>query len=441
MPGKKYLIVIGGPTASGKTSFAIKLAQHFQTEILSADSRQFYQEMSIGTAKPNTEELQQVQHHFINNLSIKHQYNIGQYESEGLALLNNHFKTQDVAVLVGGSGLYIKALCEGLDNFPEVPLSIRQELEQVFQTFGIVALQEELAKVDPDYYARVDTNNPHRLIRALAVFRASGAPFSDFQQKSRIKRSFQTIYLQLQWPRVQLYQRINQRVDLMMEAGLLDEARKLLPYQNRVALQTVGYQELFEHFAGKHTLEVAIELIKRNSRRYAKRQLTWNRREGFWKHLKPEDFELALQYIELVRNRNFRIYSKPLSSLSSSLPLTFTPSNTKEPGRWICGSFEGQIQFLLLKEVIQKRVCFSHFYQQMDRVAPLTLDLFAHEVALQSEDHVAYLIIPLSLEPFFHKYGFQNVARESIPGKIQARWTALQHLEGLLIMQKPSLAS
>jgi tRNA dimethylallyltransferase len=295
---QKYLIVVGGPTASGKTALAIRLAAYFQAEILSADSRQFFREMSIGTAKPSIEELQQVPHHFINSHSVLDNYNVGDFERDALALLKQLYIQHNCAILVGGSGLYIKALCEGLDEFPDVPAAVRAEVDLLFKNDGLEGLQRAVAEADPDYYAVVDQQNPNRLVRALAVFRASGQPFSSFWQKNIIPRPFQAIYLWLDVDRAHLYERINQRVDDMVEKGLVEEARALLPYRGQMALETVGYQELFDFFEGQTDLDSAIELIKRNSRRYAKRQLTWMRRDGFWGLFTPDDWEGMLDYLK-----------------------------------------------------------------------------------------------------------------------------------------------
>lgn len=307
MSARKYLIVISGPTASGKTSFAIQLAQHFKTEIISADSRQFYQEMNIGTAKPSKVELSVAPHHFIGHLEINQTYSVGDFERDALALLNQLFVKHQVVILTGGSGLYIKALCEGMDHFPEVPDSIKKAIEKLYKEKGINALQEELAQSDPIYYQQVDLQNPHRLIRALSICRATTRPFSEFHNQTKPERAFTPIYLQLHWSRTKLYDRINARVDKMMQDGLLEEARQLFPLKHLNALQTVGYQELFEYIDGNHSLEEAIELIKRNSRRYAKRQLTWSRRNGFWKLIPTNDYALALQYINLAINYDFQI--------------------------------------------------------------------------------------------------------------------------------------
>lgn len=293
-----HLIVLSGPTASGKTRFAIQLAQHYNTVIVSADSRQFFREMTIGTAKPDAEELAAVPHYFINSHSVEKDYSVGQYEAEALELLQGLFKKQEVVILTGGSGLYLKAVCEGLDTFPEVPKSVQAGVEADYENYGLPYLQEALKEADPEYYAKVDLDNPHRLLRALSVCRGSGQPFSSFRQKAAAKRPFRPIYLQLQWPRATLYNRINQRVDLMMSAGLLEEARLLYPKRHLTALQTVGYQELFDYFDQKTSLEEAVALIKRNTRRYAKRQLTWFRRDGFWKLFSPSEQEAILKYID-----------------------------------------------------------------------------------------------------------------------------------------------
>ena len=299
MTPQKKLLVIAGPTASGKTALGIRLAQHYQTEILSADSRQFYQEMEIGTAKPSAEERAAVPHHFIDSLSIQQDYNIGDFERDALAFLDRFYKQQDLALMVGGSGLYIKAVCEGLDTFPAVAVGVRENLMQVLEEQGIEALQQELAVVDPVYYAKVDRANPHRLIRALEICRSTGQAFSSFQGKERRPRPFQPLTIAIQWERAVLYDRINKRVDQMIEQGLIAEAQQLYPYQHLNALQTVGYKELFDHFNGLTDLPTAIELIKRNTRRYAKRQLTWLRKQEqvHWVSSNPNMEELT-QWIE-----------------------------------------------------------------------------------------------------------------------------------------------
>lgn len=274
----KHLIVIAGPTASGKTSLSIALARHFDTAILSADSRQFYREMAIGTAKPTPQERAAAPHHFIDSLSIHDAYTVGDYERDALALIQQLHQQHDTLVMVGGSGLFIQAVCRGLDAFPEVPPGIREALNALYAEQGIAALQAELAAHDPDYYAEVDLNNPVRLIRALEVIRSSGRPFSAFRRMSPPPRPFHTTYLAIDWPREALYERIDRRVDLMLQDGLEAEARRLYPLRHLNALQTVGYQEWYGYFEEQYDRDEAIRLIKRNTRRYAKRQLTWLRR-------------------------------------------------------------------------------------------------------------------------------------------------------------------
>ena len=275
---KKVLLAVVGPTAIGKTALGIQLAKHFDTEILSADSRQFFKEMEIGTAVPSQEELAQVPHHFIQHKSIFEPYSVGDFEKEAMGLLDGLFQQKDTVVMVGGSGLYVDAVVHGLDEFPEVNPNIRAALNQKLEKNGLSSLQEELKLKDPSYYKIVDLENPHRLIRALEVCRASGQPFSSFLNRPKPKRPFKTLYVGLEAPREVIYERINQRVDLMMQAGLLEEAERLYPHKTLNALQTVGYKELFEYLDGHCTLEFAVSEIKKNTRRFAKRQLTWLRK-------------------------------------------------------------------------------------------------------------------------------------------------------------------
>jgi len=297
MTQKRYLIVIGGPTAIGKTSVAIRVANYFGIEIISADSRQFYQEMNIGTAKPTAAELAQAPHHFINNLSIKDSYSVGDYEREVLEKLAVLLEGYEAAILTGGSGLFIRAICEGLDKFPAVPDGIRERLTAQLETEGIEQLQVALKQQDPLYYAEVDINNPHRLIRALSVIEASGQPFSTFRNQAPKERPFEIVPILLEMDRVELYERINRRVDIMMEEGLEAEARKLHPQRHLNALQTVGYEELFKYFEGELSLEEAVELIKRNSRRYAKRQMTWFRKKPHWQRFDAKDVDGLLAFL------------------------------------------------------------------------------------------------------------------------------------------------
>lgn len=271
----KTLIVIAGPTAAGKTAAAIELAKHYKTVIVSADSRQFYREMSIGTAKPNDEELAAVKHYFINSLSITETFTAGDYEKQSLDLLNDLFKIHNVVILVGGSGLFIKAVCEGFDKFPDPTPGLREKLNIELDEKGIGFLQEKLKTADPEYYGQVDLNNPQRVIRALEVFETAGKPFSSYRKSSTNKRPFRVIKLGLNLSREALYQRINSRVDDMVKQGLVEEVNSLLPYKQLNALNTVGYSELFNYFEGKTDLPTAIELVKQNTRRFAKRQITW----------------------------------------------------------------------------------------------------------------------------------------------------------------------
>ena len=272
------LLYIAGPTASGKTSLAIALAKHFKTEIISCDSRQFYREMNIGTAVPTAEELKQVPHHFVQHLSIHDPYSVGDYTRDALALLPQLFQAHEVVIMVGGSGMYADAVMYGLDEFPEVDPAIRPQLTAIYQQEGIEVLQDLLREHDIRHYHIVDKQNPHRLIRALEISLSAGKPYSSFLGKKQIPDFFTAKTVVIDWEREQLYERINQRVDLMVEAGLEEEARGLLEHQQLNALQTVGYREWFSHFDGQWDREKAIEEIKKNSRRYAKRQTTWFRR-------------------------------------------------------------------------------------------------------------------------------------------------------------------
>lgn len=274
----KVLLAVVGPTAIGKTALGIQLAKHFDTEIISADSRQFFKEMETGTAVPSQEELIQVPHHFIQHKSIFEPYSVGDFEKEAIGRLDKLFQQNDKVVMVGGSGLYVDAVINGLNEFPEVDPSIRTKLNQQLENEGLGSLQAELKLKDPEYHKIVDLENPHRLIRALEVCRASGKPFSLFLNRPKPKRPFRSLYIGLDAPREVVYERINQRVDLMMEAGLLDEAKRLYPHKSLNALQTVGYKELFEYLDNRCTLESAVLEIKKNTRRFAKRQLTWLRK-------------------------------------------------------------------------------------------------------------------------------------------------------------------
>lgn len=275
---KKFLFVVVGPTAIGKTALGIRLAKHFKTEIVSADSRQFFREMKIGTAVPSEAELEAAKHHFIQHISVNDEYSVGDFERDAISRLDQIYNTHDVAIMVGGSGLYVDAVVNGLDEFPEVDPSIRESLNERLEVSGIETLQEELREKDPEYYSEVDLQNPHRLIRALEICIGTGKPYSSFRKKGAKNRIFEPVYIGLTAPREIVYDRINYRVDLMMESGLLEEAKRLAPLKHLNALNTVGYKELFGFIEGQWDLETAVSEIKKNTRRFAKRQLTWFRK-------------------------------------------------------------------------------------------------------------------------------------------------------------------
>ena len=275
----KHLLIICGPTASGKTTLAIALAKHFGTEILSADSRQVYKELKIGVARPTEEELAAVPHHFIATNSIHEPLSAGRYEQEALALLEKLFQQHDVVVMAGGSGLFIKAVTEGLDNLPashDMKVQLHEELDER----GLEWLQQEVEKLDPEYYASADQQNPRRLLRALEVIRLSGQTYSSLRTGKAKERPFRSHLYLPEWDRDVLYDRINKRVDQMMAEGQEEEARSLLPHRHLSTLHTVGYSELFDHFDGLYDLETAVALIAQHTRHYAKRQLTWFRNEA-----------------------------------------------------------------------------------------------------------------------------------------------------------------
>lgn len=294
----KTLICIVGPTAIGKTALGIKIAQHLGCQIISADSRQFYQEISIGTAKPSQLELVSVKHHFINSHSITDVVSVGSYEKQALQIIETLFETNNTVVMVGGSGLYIKAVLEGFDELPTVNPEIRSQLNQEFQDFGIGKLQQELQTTDPSYFAKIDIQNPQRIIRALEVIRSTGKAFSSYQTNKKNERDFKVIKIGLNTSREILYQQINQRVDVMMQNGLLDEVKSMQAYQHLNALNTVGYSELFEYLNGKISLETAVEAIKQNTRRFAKRQLTWFKRDEEINWFEPSEVDKVMGVIK-----------------------------------------------------------------------------------------------------------------------------------------------
>lgn len=299
---QKTLISIVGPTAIGKTNLAIQIAKHYNAEIISCDSRQFFKEMKIGTAVPSDEELTEVKHHFIQNKSIHETYSVGDFEREGLTFLNEYFKTNDIAVMVGGSGLYEKAITVGFDSFPDIDPSIRENLNNELDTFGIEKLQLELKECDPIYYNEVDIQNRQRVIRALEIFRGTGKPFSSFRNQNLNPRPFQIIKIGLELPREEMYDRINRRVDIMLQEGLIEEVKTLAPLKELNALQTVGYRELFEYFEGNYTIDFAIEEIKKNTRRFAKRQMTWFKKDDKVNWFSPFDLQSIITYIQLLKS-------------------------------------------------------------------------------------------------------------------------------------------
>lgn len=274
-----YLITVIGATAIGKTALGIQLAQHFKTEIISCDSRQFYKEMKIGTAVPSAEELIAAPHYFIQNKSIFDAYNVGQFEKDALKKLEGLFSKNNIVIMVGGSGLYTNAVLEGFDDFPEVNPEIRLKLNKQIENGEIEILQKQLKDLDSDSYNTIEIENPHRLIRALEICIGTRKPYSSFKNKNKVKRNFISIKIGLTADRELMYERINKRVDLMLEEGLLEEAKKLYPHKELNALQTVGYRELFDYFDGKYSLEIAVDEIKKNTRRFAKRQVTWNKKD------------------------------------------------------------------------------------------------------------------------------------------------------------------
>jgi tRNA dimethylallyltransferase len=299
-PTQKTLIVVAGPTAVGKTNLAIKLARYYNSSILSADSRQFYKEMSIGTAKPTPDELAQAKHHFINSHSITEEFNVGDFEKQGLKLLDELFTDNSIAILAGGSGLYIKAICEGFDELPPVDINIREHLNSAYQQNGLIWLQEQLQIADPEYYSQVDINNPQRIIRALEVTKATGKPFSAYRTALVRQRHFNIIKIGLNLPRELLYHQINQRVNQMVNQGLINEVQSLLPYRHLNSLNTVGYKELFEYLDGKVNLDDAIALIKQNTRRFAKRQLTWFNKDKDFAWFTPTQVPQIITYIDAL---------------------------------------------------------------------------------------------------------------------------------------------
>ena len=291
------LIVVVGPTGSGKSALAVELAKHFSAPIISTDSRQVYRGMAIGTAQPTAQEQAAAKHYFIADRDIHDDFNCGRFEQEALKRLEELFTTHEYVVAVGGSGLYVQALCDGMDDLPEADEMLRAELKRRLEEEGVESLTAQLKELDPEYAAQVDVFNPQRVVRALEVCLITGHRYSELRRGKRANRDFRIVKIGTDMPRDILYDRINRRVDIMVEDGLIEEVRALLPYRELNSLQTVGYRELFDYFDGKCTLEESIELIKRNSRRYAKRQLTWFRRDASIGWFAPTDLPAILEFI------------------------------------------------------------------------------------------------------------------------------------------------
>lgn len=294
----KRLIVIVGPTGSGKTDLSIRIARRYGAPVLSTDSRQMYRGMAVGTAQPSPEQLQEVEHHFIASHDIKDNLSCGEYETQALARLDELFAAHDYVVAVGGSGLYVRALCEGMDDLPQADEELRRELASRLATEGLESLAAQLKTLDPAYYDKVDRSNPARVLRALEVCLQTGLPYSQLRTGTPRPRNFGIVKVGVDMPRDMLYERIDRRVDCMLADGLEAEARALYPYRHLNALQTVGYREFFDYFDGRTTYDEAVALIKRNSRRYAKRQLTWFRRDGGIRWFGPDDTEAIISYID-----------------------------------------------------------------------------------------------------------------------------------------------
>jgi tRNA dimethylallyltransferase len=299
MASKKTVIVIAGPTAVGKTSVAIDVANYFNTEIISADSRQCYKELNIGVARPSEDELSKAKHYFIASHSIHQKITAATFEEYALEKTREIFQKKNVLVMVGGTGLYIKAFCEGMDEIPEVPEVIRMEVNSLYQQNGLKWLQEQIEKLDPQFYSVGEIKNPHRLMRALEVFKATGKSILDFRKGVKEERDFDIVKIVLQLPKEELHRNIENRVDKMVEAGLVEEVRSFIPYQHLKALQTVGYKELFDYFNGSSSLTDAVALIKRNTKQYAKRQMTWFRKDKTYQWLQPESNQV-LEYLKTL---------------------------------------------------------------------------------------------------------------------------------------------
>ena len=298
----KYLVVIAGPTASGKTATAIKVAKALGTEIISADSRQFYKELPIGTAAPTPEEQAEVQHHMIHNLNVEDKYDVADYEQDVLDLLKKLFVNHDAVVLTGGSGLFIDAVCKGLDSIPDISKEVRNKVDELYKNGGLIVLQNEVEHLDPEYYSIVDKYNPRRLQRAVEVCYQTGLTYTSFRKNTVKQRDFKIVKVALLWERSELINRINKRVEIMVNEGLVEEVKSMYPKRHLNSLNTVGYKELFEYFDGNASLNEAIENIKINTRQYAKRQMTWLRKNNDYKWFTIDELEEMLKYINSVIN-------------------------------------------------------------------------------------------------------------------------------------------
>jgi tRNA dimethylallyltransferase len=306
----KRLIVIAGPTAVGKTDVAIRLAQHLHTEIVSADARQVYQELGIGVAKPAPDQLTQVKHHFISSHSISDNYNAADYGEEALSVIKKLFETHDYVILCGGSGLYIKAILEGFDDVPEVDKSVRNSITEEYNQKGLTWLQDQVKKYDPEYFSVVDQKNPHRLIRSLEISMSTGTKMSDWRKQSKREHDFEVVKIGLTLPPEELYSRIDRRMDSMISEGLFEEAEQLYPNRHLQALQTVGYREIFAFMDHAYDRDEATRLLKRNTRHYAKRQMTWFRKDAEIKWVRPNQWD---EIVNLASN-----YAKGPSDKSAS---------------------------------------------------------------------------------------------------------------------------
>lgn len=299
---RRFLVVVCGPTGIGKTRVSIDLARHFGCEIISADSRQFFREMLIGTAVPDVHQLKEVPHHFIHSHSIHHDYNASMFENEVMTFLSGYFKDHKMVFMTGGSGLYIDAVLNGIDDLPSIDKNLRKKWQKIFEAEGIEYLRNQVKHIDPEYFNEADTNNSKRLLKAIEVFETTGRPYSSFLKKTPRERDFTPIMIGLNTGREKLYEKINERVDDMIEKGLTEEARKLYDYRHLTPLNTVGYKELFEHFEGKSSLEKAVEKIKNHSRAYARKQLTWFRKYKDLRWFEPENTQDIITYIESIVN-------------------------------------------------------------------------------------------------------------------------------------------